>query len=34
MIDVTDGRRAEAPDAVWTSHPREGWILEQIDASV
>ena len=34
MIEVADGRRAEAPDALWTSDPREGWILGQIDASV
>jgi len=34
MIEVADGRRAEAPDALWTSNPCEGWILGQIDASV
>jgi len=34
MIEVADGRRAEAPDALWTSHPREGWILGQTDAIV
>jgi hypothetical protein len=34
MIEVADGRRAEAPDALWTSHQREGWILGQIDPSV
>jgi hypothetical protein len=34
MIDVADGRRAEAPDALWTSDPCEGRILGQIDASV
>jgi hypothetical protein len=34
MIEVADGRRAEAPDAIWTSSPCEGWILGQIDASM
>jgi len=34
MIEVADGHRAEAPDALWTFRPREGWILGQIDASV
>ena len=34
MIEVADGRRAEAPDALWTSRPHEGWILGQIDAPV
>jgi hypothetical protein len=31
MIEVADGRRAEAPDALWSSPPREGWILGQTD---
>jgi len=34
MIEVADGRRTEALDALWTADPREGWILGQIDASV
>jgi hypothetical protein len=33
MIEVCDGRRAEAPDALWSSRPREGWILGQIDVA-
>ena len=32
MIEVADGHRAEAPDALWDSPPREGWILGQTDA--
>ena len=31
MIEVADGRRAEAPDVLWSSPPREGWILGQTD---
>ena len=32
IIEVADGHRAEAPDALWESPPREGWILGQTDA--
>jgi hypothetical protein len=31
MIEVVDGRRAEAPVTPPLSYPREGWILGQID---
>jgi hypothetical protein len=31
MIEVVEGRRAEAPAAPPLSFPREGWILGQID---
>ncbi|WP_316190591.1 DUF429 domain-containing protein [Bradyrhizobium sp. SZCCHNS2096] len=31
MIEVVDGRRAEAPVTAPLSFPREGWILGQID---
>jgi hypothetical protein len=31
MIEVCDGRRAEAPDALWSSQPGEGWILGQTE---
>jgi hypothetical protein len=31
MIEVANGHRAEAPDALWSSPPREGWILGQTD---
>jgi hypothetical protein len=31
MIEVVDGRRAEAPDVTTLSKSREGWILGQID---
>jgi hypothetical protein len=31
MIEVADGRRAEAPAMPPLSYPREGWILGQID---
>jgi hypothetical protein len=31
MIEVADGRRAEALDALWNSPPCEGWILGQTD---
>jgi hypothetical protein len=31
MIEVADGRRAEAPTTPPLSYPREGWILGQID---
>jgi hypothetical protein len=31
MIEVVDGRRAEAPVTPALSFPREGWILGQID---
>jgi hypothetical protein len=31
MIEVADGRRAEAPDLTALSKSREGWILGQID---
>ena len=31
MIEVVDGRRAEAPDLTALSRNREGWIFGQID---
>jgi hypothetical protein len=31
MIEVVDGRRAEAPDSMTHSKRGEGWILGQID---
>jgi hypothetical protein len=31
MIEVVDGRRADAPITPPSSYPREGWILGQID---
>jgi hypothetical protein len=31
MIEVADGRRAEAPDLAANVRRREGWILGQID---
>ena len=34
MIEVADGHRSEAPDALWESPAREGWILGQIDLPV
>jgi hypothetical protein len=33
MIEVSDGRRAEAPDVMKFSMNREGWILGQIDVA-
>jgi len=34
MIEVADGRRAEAPDAMASRAQREGWILGQTDLPV
>jgi hypothetical protein len=34
MIEVADGRRAEAPDPTALSRSCEGWILGQIDLAL